>query len=132
MITKDELFEIPRMEAEIKKKEERKKRLQEKATSPPSIKTSEKVQASKKGDSMTDIADLVVDLANEIRKDKRELKKSRKKAETLFDKVDGLNREILVLRYGRGESWDAIGQTVGYSERHVRRIHYNIIRTIYG
>lgn len=132
MITREELFEIPAMFDRINEKKARRERLQDKATSPPGTNNDERVQTSKKPDKMTDIAVLVCDLDNEIEEDERELAELRRKAESLFNIVDGINREILVLRYAEGETWDEIGETVGYSERHVRRIHLNIIRTIYG
>ena len=81
---------------------------------------------------MTDIVALVCDLEREVKRDERELRRLQKKAEELYQKVDGVNREILVLKYSQGESWESIGKIVGYSERHVRRIHYSIMDVIYG
>lgn len=132
MITKEELYEIPRMFDRINEKKARRERLQEKATSPPGTNNDERVQTSKKSDKMTDLAVLVCDLDNEIEEDEKELAELRRKAETLFSRVDGINREILVLRYAEGETWDEIGDALNYSERHVRRIHLNIINTVYG
>ncbi|MBR2587541.1 hypothetical protein IKE71_04200 [Candidatus Saccharibacteria bacterium] len=132
MITKEELFSMPRKIEEIRRKKERLERLQDKATSPPSIKSTEKVQTSPSGDSMTEIAVLACDLQAEIEKDEKAFEELKAKAATAYDKVDGINREILILRYCEGESWNEIGKVVGYSGRHVRRIHFNVIRTIYG
>lgn len=132
MITQKELNRISRLHKEIKQETKRLELLRDKAQSPPQMKNGEKVQSSKKGDPMTDIVALVCDLEREVKKDKKELKKLQKKAEELYQIVDGVNREILVLKYSQGESWESIGHVVGYSERHVRRIHYNIIKTVYG
>lgn len=132
MIKKDELYEIPRLFDEIAEKKERRARLQDKATSPPGTNNDERVQTSKKADKMTDIADLVCDLDREIEGDEAELAALREKAESLFKIVDGVEKEILVLRYGSGLGWEEIGAAVNYSGRHVRRIHQNIILTVYG
>ena len=132
MITRRELIRITKLYKEIKQETKRLELLRDKAQSPPQMKNGDKVQSSKKGDPMTDIVALVCDLEREVKRDEKELRKLQAKAEDLYKKVDGVNREILVLKYSQGESWDAIGHTVGYSERHIRRIHANIIRTIYG
>lgn len=132
MITQKELNRISRLHKEIRQETKRLELLRDKAQSPPQMKNGEKVQSSKKGDPMADIVALVCDLEREVKKDKKELKKLQKKAEELYQIVDGVNREILVLKYSQGESWESIGHVVGYSERHVRRIHYNIIKTVYG
>lgn len=132
MITKNELNRISKLYKEIKQEKKRLSLLREKAQSPPQMKNADKVQSSKKGDTMTDIVALVCDLEREVKKDERELRKLQKKAEDLYKIVDGVNREILVLKYSQGESWESIGRIVGYSERHIRRIHFNIIRAVYG
>lgn len=132
MITRRELIRITKLYKEIRQESKRLELLRDKAQSPPQLKNGDKVQASKKGDPMTDIVALVCDLEREVKRDERELRRLQKKAEELYQKVDGVNREILVLKYSQGESWESIGKIVGYSERHVRRIHYSIMDVIYG
>lgn len=132
MIKKEELFKISKLNKEIRKKKNRLDLLRDKAQSPPEMKNADKVQSSKKGDPMTDIVALVCDLEREVKADEKELGKLKTKAGGLYAIIGGINREIMILRYNEGEDWEEIGKMVGYSGRHVRRIHNEIIRTIFN
>lgn len=121
-MTKEELTEIIIADKKIRAKKETAAALYELATSVPGIDTTTlKVQTSSRSENK--IINKYLDLERELKKDIAEVLE---KKETVYKKLqvlDGLEKDIMQLRYIGGLSWDEIADKVNVSSRHVYRIH---------
>lgn len=121
-MTKEELTEIIIADKKIRAKKETAAALYELATSVPGIDTTTlKVQTS--SSSENEIINKYLDLERELKKD---IAAVLEKKETVYKKLqvlDGLEKDIMQLRYIGGLSWDEIADKVNVSSRHVYRIH---------
>ena len=121
-MTKEELTEIIIADKKIRAKKETVAALYELATSVPGIDTTTlKVQTS--SSSENEIINKYLDLERELKKD---IAAVLEKKETVYKKLqvlDGLEKDIMQLRYIGGLSWDEIADKINVSSRHVYRIH---------
>ena len=121
-MTKEELTEIIIADKKIRAKKETAAALYELATSVPGIDTTTlKVQTSSRSEN--EIITKYLDLERELKKD---IAAVLEKKETVYKKLqvlDGLEKDIMQLRYIGGLSWDEIADKVNISSRHVYRIH---------
>lgn len=121
-MTKEELTEIIIADKKIRAKKETAAALYELATSVPGIDTTTlKVQTSSRSEN--EIITKYLDLERELKKD---IAAVLEKKETVYKKLqvlDGLEKDIMQLRYIGGLSWDEIADKVNVSSRHVYRIH---------
>lgn len=121
-MTKEELTEIIIADKKIRAKKETAAALYELATSVPGIDTTTlKVQTSSRSEN--EIINKYLDLERELKKD---IAAVLEKKETVYKKLqvlDGLEKDIMQLRYIGGLSWDEIADKVNVSSRHVYRIH---------
>lgn len=121
-MTKEELTEIIIADKKIRAKKETAAALYELATSVPGIDTTTlKVQTSSRSEN--EIINKYLDLERELKKD---IAAVLEKKETVYKKLqvlDGLEKDIMQLRYIGGLSWDEIADKVNISSRHVYRIH---------
>lgn len=121
-MTKEELTEIIIADKKIRAKKETAAALYELATSVPGIDTTTlKVQTS--SSSENEIINKYLDLERELKKD---IAAVLEKKETVYKKLqvlDGLEKDIMQLRYIGGLSWDEIADKINVSSRHVYRIH---------
>lgn len=121
-MTKEELTEIIIADKKIRAKKETAAALYELATSVPGIDTTTlKVQTSSRSENK--IITKYLDLERELKKD---IAAVLEKKETVYKKLqvlDGLEKDIMQLRYIGGLSWDEIADKINVSSRHVYRIH---------
>ena len=121
-MTKEELTEIIIADKKIRAKKETAAALYELATSVPGIDTTTlKVQTSSRSENK--IINKYLDLERELKKD---IAAVLEKKETVYKKLqvlDGLEKDIMQLRYIGGLSWDEIADKINVSSRHVYRIH---------
>lgn len=121
-MTKDELTEIIITDKKIRAKKETAAALYELAISVPGIDTTTlKVQTSSRSEN--EIITKYLDLERELKKD---IAAVLEKKETVYKKLqvlDGLEKDIMQLRYIGGLSWDEIADKINVSSRHVYRIH---------
>lgn len=121
-MTKEELTEIIIADKKIRAKKETAAALYELATSVPGIDTTTlKVQTSSRSEN--EIINKYLDLERELKKD---IAAVLEKKETVYKKLqvlDGLEKDIMQLRYIGGLSWVEIADKVNVSSRHVYRIH---------
>lgn len=121
-MTKEELTEIIIADKKIRAKKETAAALYELATSVPGIDTTTlKVQTSSRSEN--EIITKYLDLERELKKD---IAAVLEKKETVYKKLqvlDGLEKDIMQLRYIGGLSWDEIADKINVSSRHVYRIH---------
>ena len=121
-MTKEELTEIILADKKIRAKKETAAALYELATSVPGIDTTTlKVQTSSRSEN--EIITKYLDLERELKKD---IAAVLEKKETVYKKLqvlDGLEKDIMQLRYIGGLSWDEIADKINVSSRHVYRIH---------
>lgn len=121
-MTKEELTEIIIADKKIRAKKETAAALYELVTSVPGIDTTTlKVQTSSRSEN--EIINKYLDLERELKKD---IAAVLEKKETVYKKLqvlDGLEKDIMQLRYIGGLSWDEIADKINVSSRHVYRIH---------
>lgn len=121
-MTKEELTEIIIADKKIRAKKETAAALYELAISVPGIDTTTlKVQTSSRSEN--EIINKYLDLERELKKD---IAAVLEKKETVYKKLqvlDGLEKDIMQLRYIGGLSWDEIADKINVSSRHVYRIH---------
>lgn len=121
-MTKEELTEIIIADKKIRAKKETAAALYELATSVPGVDTTTvKVQTSSRSEN--EIITKYLDLERELKKD---IAAVLEKKETVYKKLqvlDGLEKDIMQLRYIGGLSWDEIADKINVSSRHVYRIH---------
>ncbi len=73
----------------------------------------------------------IIDLETQINDDIDRLVEITEKIESVISVVDNsLHRTILERRYILGQSWERIAENLGYSPRHIKRIHGQIIESL--
>lgn len=121
-MTKEELTEIIIADKKIRAKKETAAALYELATSVPGIDTTTlKVQTSSRSE--TEIINKYLDLEKELKKDIAAVLEKKEVVYKKLQVLDGLEKDIMQLRYIGGLSWDEIADKVNISSRHVYRIH---------
>lgn len=121
-MTKEELTEIIIADKKIRAKKETAAALYELATSVPGIDTTTlKVQTSSRSEN--EIINKYLDLERELKKDIAAVLEKKEVVYKKLQMLDGLEKDIMQLRYIGGLSWDEIADKVNISSRHVYRIH---------
>lgn len=121
-MTKEELTEIIIADKKIRAKKETAAALYELATSVPGIDTTTlKVQTSSRSEN--EIINKYLDLERELKKDIAAVLEKKEVVYKKLQVLDGLEKDIMQLRYIGGLSWDEIADKVNISSRHVYRIH---------
>lgn len=121
-MTKEELTEIIIADKKIRAKKETADALYELATSVPGIDTTTlKVQTSSRSEN--EIINKYLDLERELKKDIAAVLEKKEVVYKKLQVLDGLEKDIMQLRYIGGLSWDEIADKVNISSRHVYRIH---------
>ncbi len=121
-MTKEELTEIIIADKKIRAKKETAAALYELATSVPGIDTTTlKVQTSSRSEN--EIINKYLDLEKELKKDIAAVLEKKEVVYKKLQVLDGLEKDIMQLRYIGGLSWDEIADKVNISSRHVYRIH---------
>lgn len=121
-MTKEELTEIIIADKKIRAKKETAAALYELATSVPGIDTTTlKVQTSSRSEN--EIITKYLDLERELKKDIAAVLEKKEVVYKKLQVLDGLEKDIMQLRYIGGLSWDEIADKVNISSRHVYRIH---------
>lgn len=121
-MTKEELTEIIIADKKIRAKKETAAALYELATSVPGIDTTTlKVQTSSRSEN--EIINKYLDLERELKKDIAAVLEKKEVVYKKLQVLDGLEKDIMQLRYIGGLSWDEIADKINVSSRHVYRIH---------
>lgn len=121
-MTKDELTEIIIADKKIRAKKETAAALYELATSVPGVDTTTvKVQTSSRSEN--EIINKYLDLERELKKDIAAVLEKKEVVYKKLQVLDGLEKDIMQLRYIGGLSWDEIADKINVSSRHVYRIH---------
>lgn len=121
-MTKEELTEIIIADKKIRAKKETAAALYELATTVPGIDTTTlKVQTSSRSEN--EIINKYLDLERELKKDIAAVLEKKEVVYKKLQVLDGLEKDIMQLRYIGGLSWDEIADKVNVSSRHVYRIH---------
>ncbi|WP_173327800.1 hypothetical protein [Eubacterium pyruvativorans] len=127
-MTKEDLKEIRRINAQLKRHRELLEYLTQKAETIPAIQPKERVQTSPVNSGNED-ADSAIDLEIEIRREEDLLRGMQEEARSAFDreKMSFDERRIMEFRYLRCMTWEEIGGEVGYSVRQAIRIHGHVV-----
>lgn len=127
-MTEEDLKEIRRINAQLKRHRELLEYLTQKAETIPAIQPKERVQTSQVN-SGNEAADSAIDVEMEIRKEEKLLREMQEEARSKFagEKMSFDERRILNLRYLRCMTWEEIGEEVGYSVRQAMRIHGHVV-----
>lgn len=127
-MTEEDLKEIRRINAQLKRHRELLEYLTQKAETIPAIQPKERVQTSQVN-SGNEAADSAIDVEMEIRKEEKLLREMQEEARSKFtgEKMSFDERRILNLRYLRCMTWEEIGEEVGYSVRQAIRIHDRVV-----
>lgn len=121
-MTKEELTEIIIADKKIRAKKETAAALYELATSVPGVDTTTlKVQTSSRSEN--EIINKYLDLERELKKDIAAVLEKKEVVYKKLQVLDGLEKDIMQLRYIGGLSWDEIADKINVSSRHVYRIH---------
>lgn len=121
-MTKEELTEIIIADKKIRAKKETAAALYELATSVPGVDTTTvKVQTSSRSEN--EIITKYLDLERELKKDIAAVLEKKEVVYKKLQVLDGLEKDIMQLRYIGGLSWDEIADKINVSSRHVYRIH---------
>ena len=87
-------------------------------------KNKERVQTSKCVDKIGDIMSKIVDLENELDNDIDKLVDLKAEVTKRIDEIPDMEcRLLLMLRYLNFKTWEEIAEKMGYSDRHIRRLH---------
>ena len=127
-MTKEDLKEIRRINAQLKRHRELLEYLTQKAETIPAIQPKERVQTSPVNSGNED-ADSAIDLEIEIRREEDLLRGMQEEARSAFDreKMSFDERRIMEFRYLRCMTWEEIGGEVVYSVRQAIRIHGHVV-----
>ncbi len=121
---------------EINSKLEQVAELRRLGTSAPSPIFSESHSVGTHSDRVGRTAAKIADLENEINEEIDRLVDLKCRIREIIAAIpESMQRTILERHYLLGESWERIGEKVGYSTRHVTRLHNQAIETleaIYG
>ena len=121
-MTKEELTEIIIADKKIRAKKETAAALYELATTVPGIDTTTlKVQTSSRSEN--EIINKYLDLERELKKDIAAVLEKKEVVYKKLQVLDGLEKEIMQLRYIGGLGWEDISEQVHLSVRQARRIH---------
>ena len=121
-MTKEELTEIIIADKKIRAKKETAAALYELATSVPGVDTTTlKVQTSSRSEN--EIINKYLDLERELKKDIAAVLEKKEVVYKKLQVLDGLEKDIMQLRYIGGLSWDEIADKINVSSRHIYRIH---------
>lgn len=127
-MTQEDLKEIRRINAQLKRHRELLEYLTQKAETIPAIQPKERVQTSPVN-SGNEAADSAIDVEMEIRKEEKLLREMQEEARNAFagEKMSFDERRIMDFRYLRCMTWEEIGGEVGYSVRQAIRIHGRVV-----
>lgn len=127
-MTEEDLKEIRRINAQLKRHRELLEHLTQKAETIPAIQPKERVQTSPVN-SGNEAADSAIDMEMEIRKEEKLLREMQEEARNAFagEKMSFDERRIMDFRYLRCMTWEEIGGEVGYSVRQAIRIHNRVV-----
>ena len=129
-MTKEELKRIPEIIKLIKIKEKQLEELSEISVCVPTLNTNEKVQSSVVNKGMP-ICDKKIDLERKLLKDKEILIEKRNEALNLIQRLQGVERRLMELRYISGFKWEEIAIEMNYTYRHTTRLHGKILKKIF-
>ena len=131
MITRDEIRKIPELHKSIRRGMDHLEYLSEKATAiSSSIGDGERVQSSADNKAGRYI-DAAVDLSRDIEKERTELLELQRKALAFIETIDDpLHKKILRYRYIWCYSWEDVADLVGYQQRYIQRIEYEILQEL--
>ncbi len=134
-MTREEMHAIPALYRQQKRNIERLEYLREKSLALPSFSDEPKVVKSQ-STLFNAISDEIVDLENIIADGWDELHIQQTRARMTIDLFDGVltdtEYKILMRRYVELYTFQSIADVMGYSERHIIRIHNAALKKIYG
>lgn len=127
-MTEDDLKEIRKINAKLKRHRELLEYLTQKAETIQAIQPKERVQTSLVN-SGNEAADSAIDVEMEIRREEKLLREMQEEARSKFDgeRMSFDERRIMEFRYLRCMTWEEIGGEVGYSARQAIRIHDRVV-----
>lgn len=132
-MTKDELLEIPELVRKTDRMAEHLDELRAAAESVRAVDTSEERTTRSDARRSMAVADKVIDLEREIRKSEKQIDQRRESARKLFlQNLDGLEREVMMLRYCDCVKWEAVAEVSGYDLRYVHRLHRSALNKLFG
>lgn len=90
-----------------------------------------KVKTTPKNDKIGELVDKLNELKTEQVKAKEKAVKEMARVVELIDGLDDpKQKEILQRRYIEGEAWDTIGQNMGYTWRHLIKLHNQALQEV--
>ena len=92
-----------------------------------------KVKTTPKNDKISDLIDLLNELKQEQEAKKETAVQEMARVVEVIDSLDDTTqKELLQKRYIDGDTWDSIGQQMGYTWRHLIRLHNQALEKIRG
>lgn len=129
-MTKRELQEIPHIDRRIRLKEDELKTLREIAMNVSPSMAEGVPKGSTKADKMRKV-DKYLDLEEEIKAERHRLMELKEHAYHLIRQLEGMERELMERRYMIGQNWETIAFEIGYTERHILRLHGSILKNLF-
>ena len=127
-MTKTELLNLPNDEKNIIQLENRIKELKARLYSPQEMNFDEKVKAT--GHPAGNLAETVIDLENDLKRRKAEIKTKKETACRIFKRLDPEHRAIMKLYYVDGLTWHAIADFMILSPAQIFRKRNEAIQTL--
>ena len=126
-LSKDELRQIPYIDRRIRENKKAIKRLKEESIEVSSLEIQERVQKSTLNHSMENV-DRYIDLERELATEIDELNEIKTEAHTMLKSIqDPREKELMILRYINGYTWEDIAYIMNLSYRHTLRIHSTVM-----
>lgn len=98
---------------------------------PPVNVIGEKVQSSPTGDKVAKVVEKIAALKEKISAEYLELLEIMGKMEDVINSVESKDEKLLLrLRYINYYRWDKIAVEMGYSERHIQRLHAKALMSV--
>ena len=129
MLSKEVLNKIRKIDMMIDFKCEQVETLRSRLTSLGSPSTGDKVQSSLDPDKFTNTMSKIIELEEKINADIDELVDLKRDAMNCIEKLNNdVEKLVLYKRYFNNKSFEQISVEMGYSWRHIHRIHGNALK----
>lgn len=131
LMTREELLQIPAVARRIRHERDKVEAMKAKLYSPKGLDTHERVQSS--GSMAPILADVVIDAEAELEIEEEELQAKAERAKELIKaRLDGEDKEVMMLRYVYGLEWEEVARIMIYSQQTIFRRHQLALEKLYN
>lgn len=130
-MTKGDLFEIIELARKNDRAEEHLAELREIARTARAVDTTKERAGGADARAGMALIEKIIDLESSKRSDQNRLNRLRKMAKKEFDRLHGLEKEIMMRRYVDVLKWGDVSMIVGYDLRYVYRLHKKALEKLF-